>query len=285
MTLISQLQDGEFARIRGRIRQASSTLLKTEAERACVYWDVRKDIHSQPDEHEGQPFWVEDSRGDRVLIDPEQIQILAAGEERKTLLETASADLHAVTARIRELKDAFRESGSADAKLHSERKRLRKIATLLCAIRAHARGNVHASANLTEQKRFIDAQMHLIESGGLGTATLTRMVDRLEVVLTPDDPVEVEGVFRREPLPPELVAAQGYRERPTCWTIRDGEGQPAKLVGVGVIAPEQNKAARMETESPIAEVQSAYPPPHRDPIVQSTAAAVMTLILYYFLFF
>lgn len=108
MTLISQLQDGEFARIRGRIRQASPTLLNTEAEQACVYWDVRKDIHAKPDAHEGQLFWVEDSRGDRVLIAPEQIQTLAAGEERKTLLETASTDLHAVTARLREIKDAFR---------------------------------------------------------------------------------------------------------------------------------------------------------------------------------
>lgn len=168
--------------------------------------------------------------------------------------------------------------------MYAERKRLRKLATLLSAIRAHARGNVHASANLAEQKRFIDAQLHLIEPGGLGTATLTKMV-RLEFVLAPDDAVEVEGVFRKAPQPPELVAAQGYRERPTCWALVGGEGHPAKLVGVGVIAPRQNESAPLETESPIAEVRTAYPPPHRDPIVQSTAAAVMTVIIYYLLFF
>lgn len=282
MPLISQLQDGEFGRIHGRIRQASPTLLSTEADRACVYWDVRKDIHAKPDEHEGQLFWVEDTRGDQVLIDPERIQILAAGEERKTLLETASADLHAVTARIREIKDAFRESGSADAKLHSERKRLRKLATLLCAIRAHARGNVHASANLAEQKRFIDAQMHLIESGGLGTATLTRMVDRLEVVLAPGDPVEVEGVFRMEPLPAGLVAAHGYRERPTCWTLRDGE-QPAKLIGIGSIAPTESKSFSAPAPSPLVVLPRQYPPPHRDPIVLGTAGAFIMGLLYYLL--
>lgn len=288
MKLVSQLEDGEFARIRGRIRQAARELIQTADHRPCVYWDTRRDIHATPDQHEGQPFWVEDASGDKILIRPESVQIVAAAEERKTLVETATSDLHAVTGRIRVLKDELRASGGTIKKLRSERKRLAKIATLLCAIRAHARGNVHASANLEEQQKFIDANMALIQSDGLGTATMKMMVHRLEVVLQPDDPVEVEGVFRVEPMPPDIGGAQGYRERPACWTVRAGE-KPAIVVGVGRVAPERTKSASTRAEAPSRSQASRptpeHPPWHQDPIVRATAVIVMSVVTLYYLFF
>lgn len=289
MKLVSQLEDGEFARIRGRIRQAARELIQAEDRRPCVYWDVRPDVHGEPDQCEGQPFWVEDASGDKVLIRPGSIRVIAAGEERKTLVETATSDLQAVTARIRILKDELRGSSGQNKELRAERKRLAKIATLLCAIRAHARGNVHASANLEEQQRFIDANIGLIQSDGLGTATMKMMVHRLEIVLAPDDPVEVEGVFRIEPMPPDIGGAQGYRERPSCWTVRDGD-DPALLIGVGRVAPERTKTkgASTKAEAPSrqpAKPTSEYPPAHQDPIVRATAVIVATAVTLYYLFF
>ena len=223
-----------------------------------------------------------------VLIRPEAVRIVAGGEERKTLVETATSDLHAVTARIRVLKDELRASAGADKKLRAERKRLAKIATLLCAIRAHARGNVHASANLEEQQKFIDQHMGLIQSDGLGTATMKMMVHRLEIVLAPDDPVEVEGVFRIEPMPPDVGGAQGYRERPACWTVRAGE-KPALVVGVGRVAPHRKKSASVNPEAPsperVPKPATEHLPPHQDPIVRATAVIVTTAVALYYLFF
>ncbi len=289
MKTISQVQEGEFARIRGRIRQATRELLHAEGDRRCVYWDVRRDLHSDPDQSECQPFWVEDASGDKVLIRPDRILIVARGEERKTLVETATSDLHAVTDRIRVVKDGLRRSGGTDRELRAERKRLAKIATLLCAIRAHARGNVHASANLEEQQRFIDQHMSLIQSDGLGTATMQMMVHRLEIVLQPDDPVEVEGVFRIEPMPPDIGGAQGYRERPACWTVTNGADKPAMLMGIGRAAPEppdhKEKGASNSAKAPRNASQEEYPPWHQDPIVRGTATVVMTLVTLYYLFF
>ena len=290
MKRIAELQEGEFARIRGRIRRAAPELLLVAGERRVVYRDVRKDVHAEPDQREGQPFWVEDAHGDRVLIRPEAIRIVAGGEEQDTLVETATSDLQAVTSRIRVLKDELRETGGADKTLRSERKRLAKIATLLCAIRAHARGNVHASANLEEQQRFIDEHMGLIQSDGLGTATMKMMVHRLEVILQPDDPVQVEGVFRIEPMPPDVGGAQGYRERPVCWTLRDGD-EPATLIGMGKVSPAQNleekRGAKKAKSAPAhaGTPSSTHPPPHQDPIVRATAVIVSAAVAVYYLFF
>ena len=295
MRTIAQLQDGDTGRIRGRVRGARPELLLSKlGQKRCVYWDMRQGLDAPPEERESQAFWLEDATG-KVLIPRDGVVIEARGERRKALVERATADIHAVTERIRQLKQELR-SGTASGEVMRERQHLAKVATLLCAIRAHARGNVHNAASLKHQEEFIERNKHLVEGQDLGADTIEMMVQRFEVVLCEGDEVEAEGLFRVEPMPPDIGGAQGYRERPACLTLRPDRLGDARIVGVGQSAPIDEE----ELPDPFADPKDAksakkgskneqgkgeYPPPHEDPIVRATAFIVGVAVAVYYLFF
>ncbi len=279
-TQVAQLQDGKTGRIRGRVRSACAEPLTSKlGDQTCVYWDTRPGLDARPDESDSQPFWLEDASG-KVLVPAEGVRIEARGEHREALVERATADIHAVTERIRTLKAELRK-GDAGKGVSQERRRLAKVATLLCAVRAHAKGNVHASASLKHQEAYIEKNKHLVMADGLGRDTIEMMVQRVEVVLCDGDEVEAEGLFRVEPLPPHVGGAHGYRERAVCMTLRPDHDGDARIVGVGRSAPVEEVDAPVET--PRRAIQR-HPTPSRDPIVRATAVVVFVIAAAYFLF-
>ena len=121
-------------------------------------------------------------------------------------------------------------------------KLLAKVATLLCAIRAEARGNVHVGGNASGQRAWIEKNAAL--ATGIGGRSLQRRQERFEVVLREGDAVEVEGALRREPLPSGM--AGGYRDRTDCWAVGPGPDGVVRVVGVGASAPVAETEVRKE---------------------------------------
>lgn len=281
---IGALVDGARARVRGRVRRAGELLTSGLGKRACVYWEVRESLRSAPSERGAQPFWLEDASG-RVLVRAEALEVDARAERERAIVSAAESDVKVVSARLKALKDELREQHGAGAKpLIEERRRLAKVATLLCAIRAHARGNVHVGGTGAGQEAWIRKNRHLAE-GGPGASTVKLAVDRWEVVVAEGDEVELEGGFHVEPLPPDLGMGGGYRDRPTCLVAHGEPDAPLRLHGVGAAAPVPDRPAA-PAPAPAARAASAKPAeparpgrrrPH-DPQFERQVLAVVSVV-------
>ena len=239
-TPIAEIESGARVRVAGRVRQAAPTPLRSKlSDRECVYWDVRADAADAPLESDAQNFWVEDATG-RALVRAGTLSVRLRQHRREDYLEQIVSDVDAVGVRIRELKDQLREQGPDHARLTAERRRLAKVATLLCAMRAEANGNVHLGGNANGQRAWIERNAHLADDGP-GAASVKmrvkRRVERLEVALEVGQRVEVEGFAEVTPVPAGYGGTSGgYRTAPTCLTLRADE-RPVLVLGVGEAAP------------------------------------------------
>ncbi|AKF10990.1 hypothetical protein [Sandaracinus amylolyticus] len=228
---IASLREGSVARVRGRVRRAHEVITSSLGQRACVYWDVRQGLASAPHAHGAVDFWLEDASG-RVLIRAASMRVEARAQRREEVLGQVARDIDDVSRRQRAVKDAIRrgEGGTAKA-LHAERRRLAELATLLCAMRAHARGRVHVGGSLQGQDAWIRAHAETAESGP-GASTLRLVIEQWEVVLEERDEVEIEGECALEAAPPG-TGPGGYRERASCLALRAPSGGTLEVRGVG----------------------------------------------------
>ncbi|MCB9616805.1 MAG: hypothetical protein H6722_30595 [Sandaracinus sp.] len=272
--LLADAEPGTVVRLRGVVRAAGRTLRSKLQGESCVYWDVRVGLARAPEASEACTFWLEDEAGERVLVRSESLVVEVRAERGQELVSVAEADIDAVSVRIRELKDEAKRGGATQSEANRERKRLAKVATLLCAIRAEARGNVHLGGNLAGQRRWIEQNQHLADKG-LGERTVQRMVERFEVMLREGDPVEVEGLLRREPMPGELGG--GYRDRSDCLVMVPTADGAVRVRGVGEAAPVSERELRGEDDP----VEKKPGPPLRtgmDPILAWTLLLVAAAI-------
>lgn len=237
--------EGETARIRGVVRAAGQTLRSKLHGVACVYWDVRVGLADEPEATDVCAFWLEDASGERFLVRSEGLDVDVRAHRAEALVQVVEADIAVVSATIRELKDASRTGPIAkQGEANRERRRLAKVATLLCAVRAEARGNVHVGGTLDGQRAWIAKNASL--ATGVGGRSLERREERFEVVLREGDAVEVEGQLRREPLPSGLGG--GYRERTDCWAVGPGPSGHVRVLGVGASAPVSEPEVRGEAD-------------------------------------
>lgn len=194
----------------------------------CVYWAVPGGSRG------GQRFWLTDDSG-RALVDPMEASVAARAELRERVVRLADAELGEVESRLRELKSERKSvAGPRASDISRELKRLRKLATLLCAIRARARGNVHIGGTLGGQDRYISERSP--QFSGSGSEVLRISTEVPELVLREGDEIEVTGLVSIEPIPPELFAG-GYRDLPTCAHLRAPAGGALVIRGVGDAAP------------------------------------------------
>ncbi|MEM9068435.1 MAG: hypothetical protein AAGE52_08005 [Myxococcota bacterium] len=282
MKSIGDLASGEEAIVRGSVQSFQGPQRSPIGGHECVYWDTRPRVGAEPEQRSGTPFWVVDATG-KVLVLPREVLVRGPQAREQAVVEAAAGDIAAVSHRIRAIKQELRESPDGD--LRRERRRLAKLATVLCAIRAHARGNVHRGGTLEGQQRFIDANLHLVQDGD-GEKTIRLMMSRFEVLLCDGEKVRVSGRFAVEPMPAGIEGAQGYRDRATCIVVRSGATQ-ATVESERVPAPawvrHTPKQSAGEGSNSDAE-NDALPPPHRDPIVRATAVlTALAVALYYWL--
>ncbi len=227
--IMADLTDGEAAIVVGQV-EAAGPLVEGPDGKPCVYWEKRKGMGSEATERGGERFWVVDG-DERVLVPVAELaELEAKGDWTEEVVKIATSEIQAVSRELAELKDLLKRKDRPE--LRRRRKKLAKVATLLCSVKAHARGKVHGKGTLESQARWIEKNKHLAGDGP-GKATIDKAVNRLVVVLEPGDPVTVSGRFQREPVPPGLGASGGYRDRPTCWVVRQ-----AHVVGQREVAAE-----------------------------------------------
>ena len=225
---IGDLAGGTEVTVRGRVTPGREQI-KSPGGVECVYWH-----QVGSDRRDGRPFWIDDGSG-RALIDPTEAEVAARSELRDRVIRLADAELHEVEDRIRELKSARKTASWPGAPAISrELRELRQLATLLCAVRARARGNVHVGGTLEGQERYIRERSPRFS--GSGSEVLRLATEVFELTLRAGDEIEVSGLVSIEPVPPELFTG-GYRDLPTCPHLRPPAGGALVIRGLGEAAP------------------------------------------------
>lgn len=232
---IAEIESGTRATIAGSVRAAREPIRAGLTDRACVYWEITTGLGTEPVERGACPFWIEDESGKVLVLDaPLELDVRATrGEE---LFSVASADYDAISKRLREVKDALKAAAGDAKALHAEKRKLAKIATLVCSVRAHARGRVHRGGSLANQQRWIEANA-AIANEGPGAATAKLAVSRWESALEVGGQIELDAIFEIQPVPPDLGPGGGYRDRPMCLVARPLETGAVRVRGVGALAP------------------------------------------------
>lgn len=224
---IEELRNGQLATIAGQVA-AAAPLGRSPSGVECVYWDQRNGIDEAPVARSGHPFWVSDGAG-RVLILGDDVTVRARADRSEQVVEMATAEMAVLSEELRSLKERLKQEDEPE--LRARRRHLAKVATLLCSLKAHARGRVHGKGTLASQAAWIQKNRHLADDGP-GSATTRLAVEVWEMTLSPGDAVTVEATFRVEPVPPGIGVGGGYRDRPTCVVARG-----ARLVGQGDARP------------------------------------------------
>ncbi len=237
---IASARDGAGATLRGTVKRATDALLRAPiSDKPCVYWEVNRTLGGDgaPQRFDGVDFWIEDASG-RALVRASDIDVAARAERRTEAVRIIDAGIQQVSTRIGEIKRERREAFGATARaLHDEHKKLKKLATLLCAIGAHARGNVHVGGTLERQETYIRERSAQFDGGGGDTRALELARESFEVVLEEGAEVEVSGLCVVERIPPGLSVGGGYRDTPTCLHVRAPAGKQLLVRGLGDTAP------------------------------------------------
>ncbi len=228
--------EGSVVKLAGVVRLAHDQPLRSQLKnKPAVCWEVREGLHDQAKAREGQDFWVDTDQGP-VLIVAQHLQLDARAERSVEVLAIVDAEIDDVSSRLREIKKEKRtKAGPGAAELNREQKRLAKVATLLCAIRAQARGRVHLSGTLASQQEWIRKNAHLAQ-GGPGGSSAQLAIEGWEIAIEEGQSVEVEGICLTEAIPPGLASTDGYRSRLTGLVMRGSEDSPLRVIGKGAIA-------------------------------------------------
>ncbi|MCA9600212.1 MAG: hypothetical protein KC776_43210 [Myxococcales bacterium] len=228
-------------RVRGRAKSTGvAPLSAPRSGLACLCYSLADNAGG---EHDAQDFWVEDDSG-RVLVVMQDFT-LDLGRSATAAAEVVDADIHAVQERLAKLAERARKKGNemADA-LRSERKTLRKLYTLLCAIRAHRSGRCHVSKTLDGQQRYILEQSRYFMSTGAADGIATLKLVGAESLLLDGQEVQVEAEACLEQDPDARDG--GYRVRPTRTVLR------APMDGRVVVRTETEPAPAKKSDKPRA---------------------------------
>jgi hypothetical protein len=165
-------------------------------------------------------------------------------------LRVLDADIDEISNRLSRLKATMRSGVPAEQrKARPAQQRLRQLATLLCSIRAHARGRIHGGGRTHEEQaqlirelstKFKDAK----DVKWAGSLQLD--APRHEILLIEGAEVTVEGVGRWEP-DPDPASAVHYREVPLRLVVRAPADGPLRVTDkpkAPVPRPRAHKVAR-----------------------------------------
>jgi cell division protein FtsB len=172
-------------------------------------------------ERQAQDFYVEDESG-RVLVVMQDYS-LELGRSASAAADVVDADIQDVQQRLQKLAERARKKGNDLAERDkAERRTLRNLYTLLCAIRAHRSGRCHVGKSLEGQQRYIlERSRSFLRSGMADEVASLRLVGS-ESLLVEGQEVSVEGEVCLEQDPDAPRA--GYRSRPTRTVLRAPPG-------------------------------------------------------------
>lgn len=172
-------------------------------------------------EQRAQDFYIEDDSG-RALVAMQDFD-LELGRSATAAAEVVDADIQDVQQRLAKLAERARKKGNDMAERYkAERRTLRGLYTLLCAIRAHRSGRCHVGKSLEGQQRYIlERSRHFMQSDVARNVASLRLVGA-ESLLVEGQEVSVEGDVCLEQDPDAPRA--DYRSRPTRKVLRAPPG-------------------------------------------------------------
>ena len=247
-TAIADVVDGRIATVSGTVQGLGTPLTAPISGRACVYFEVRSAM-AAPDapalEVGAQDFLIEDESG-RALVVMERYTTTVASRAWRQVVSAIDADIHEVSRKLRQLKQRMRRASPAEQRLLAgELRDDKRLATLLCAMRAHARGRLHMAESLDEQRDYIAEQSQFYRDRGITREVTSRFLERNDVVLQAGDVVRVTGHCQWEP-DPDPNAVGGYRDRAMRLSVRAPPDTPLSVEAEGERAAiaKQLQAAR-----------------------------------------
>jgi len=234
---VAEAEDGQPVRLSGRVRLArhAEPLISPIGERPCVYYQVREliGVESVQELTEAQDFYLEDATGRALVeVDRQRCQVEAAADRVHETMQVLDADIEEISRRLSRLKELMRGGNPAEQrKAHPAQQRLRKLATLLCSTRAHARGRIHGGRRTREQQAQLIRELSETFKDAEDVkwaGSLQLDAPRHEVLLVEGAEVTVEGIGRLEP-DPDPAAAVHYREVPLRLVVRAPSGGPLRI--------------------------------------------------------
>jgi hypothetical protein len=229
---IAEVREGQRAAVRGRVQQAEKLLQAPVSKRACVAYEIRSDTRRLAGEV--CDFVVADDSG-RALVVTEPCHLDLGATDQAAVISVVDADLTQIEARLSDLKVQIRRDPHKQQELAPKIRRAKKLATLLCAVRAHLNGNVHVGGSLKGQERFIRKESAAYE--GLARDVPARFLERCDVALEVGEEVIVEGIGRWEADPDPAARPTGYRQRPKRLVLRAPPDGVVRIRVAGTLAP------------------------------------------------
>ena len=259
---IAEAVDGEVVTVGGTVEIDGEPLESPLSGEVCVLYEVYDAFDDdRPNDRGAIDFVIRDDGG-KARVVTAHLDASLLGQARRQRVQAIEANIHDVSDKLSELKDrATRVQGPAAKKLHAEMRRYKRVATLLCAMKAHARGKVHGAMSAAEQVRFIDRENAALSKDGEGAFAFD--IERVEALLTPGQRVLVTGRARWEL---DSEGGAGYRQAGKVLVL---EGEPETPVQVSLEHGEVTRlvargARAIEPPEPLSE-----PPP---PVVARSAA-------------
>jgi hypothetical protein len=244
-------------RVKGIVLAAGEGCLTSPiTKRPCVCFEVHGGLARSGSHQQGaQDFLVKDASGTALIV-MDRFELALGSLERGEQMSVLEADISKVSLRLSDLKAKARTVRHAERRqVDGELRELKGLATLLCAIRAHARGNVHIGKTMEGQERYIQEGSKQYEKHGELNVAPARYLRAFDTILSEGDAVEVTGNATQEPDPER---AAGYRDRALRTVIRAPEGGVVCVSGEGAelaaraLAPQVDLAALARASQPEA---------------------------------
>jgi hypothetical protein len=268
-----------MARVVGRVHLASGEPLSSPlGGRACAFYEVRGGLLERG-ETAARDFYVEDDSG-RALVVMEDFRVRMAGRQQRRVIAALDADIQVISEQIRELKQQRSRGTPSEQRAALPRlKNLRRLATVLCAVRAHAHGKLHVGKNQQQQLDFIQRNSEAFRAEGSALRSTRLTVRRHEVTLEQGFPVVVTGRCRLEPArDPAAATGGGYRGTAMQPTLRAPAGGELLVEGQGELAdpepPERDAAGDQQVRRRRPRGQS-----QPDRLGLRVAAAIVTAVV------
>jgi len=194
--------------------------------RPCAYYEVRSGwLGASPGRKQqarAQDFYIDDPSGSALVL-MKRYDVTLVAERHEQAIAALDLDVNEVSGRLRAIKRELRHADPGRAKaLQAVRRRDKRLATLLCAIRAQSRGRLHSKTNLAAQAAFISSERAEFGDQEPDDGALAGMlVKRWEALIEPGQYVVVEGYCRWEPThDPAKAEIGGYRGTPLQLTVQ-----------------------------------------------------------------
>ena len=201
------------------------SLIAPISKRSCICYQVHAGVVNDATAENAQPFYLEDATG-RALVEMDRYKLELGALVRQKQMAILSANINDVSRSISELKP----KASHDSRVRSQLRELRELATLLCAVRAHARGNIHHGKTLEGQARYIEKQSHKYRQHSAARVVAAQFLGRFDTLLVDGQNARVTGeaTLRR--------ASGGYRDGARELVIVAPKGEQIHVSGEGAAA-------------------------------------------------